>query len=112
MKYAAVIQVKNWMVELNYLVKGNSVNDLFYNIYRFQDLDCLLRLGEICGEKEDTIGLIKLNKLIEKNMLKNLKLDDVISLDINLSIGKLKCIDFVEDINAEEILKSKYEGLL
>ena len=62
-----------------------------------QDLQCLAQMASTMGTKKDKQEIRKLIDFLEKYSSDELTVEDVRNLDINLSVGGLKCKSFNEE---------------
>lgn len=92
-KYSAVFQI-GWMT-VN--AEGESLEDLIRDIEKEQDLQCLVQMAGMMGTKKDKKEIGKLIDFLEKYNSHELTVDDVRNLDIDLSVGGLKCESLSEE---------------
>ena len=92
-KYAAVFQI-GWMT-VN--AEGETPEELIQAVEREQDLQCLVQMAGMMGTKKDKKEISKLIDFLEKYHSDELTIDDVRSLDIALSVGRLKCESLKEE---------------
>ena len=76
--------------------QGETPEDIVREVGKVQDLDCLLRMGYEEEGKRGRKELDKLAAFLEKYRSRTLATDDIKNLDINLSIGSIRCLDFSE----------------
>ena len=86
-KYSAVFQI-GWMT-VN--AEGDTLEDLIREVESAQDLQCLAQMASMMGTKKDKQEIRKLIDFLEKYSSDELTVEDVRNLDINLSVGGLKC---------------------
>lgn len=86
-KYSAVFHI-GWMT-VN--AEGDTPEDLVREIEKAQDLQCLCQMAGMMGTKKDKKEIGKLMAFLEKYGEDSLTIDDVRNLDVNLSVGALKC---------------------
>ncbi len=92
-KYSAVFQI-GWMT-VN--AEGDTLEDLIREVESAQDLQCLAQMASMMGTKKDKQEIRKLIDFLEKYSSDELTVEDVRNLDINLSVGGLKCESFNEE---------------
>ena len=86
-KYTATFHI-GWMT-IN--AEGDTPADLVREIENAQDLQCLVQMAGMMGTKKDKKEIGKLIEFLEKYNDETLTIDDVKNLDVNLSVGALKC---------------------
>ncbi len=92
-KYSAVFQI-GWMT-VN--AEGDTLENLIREVENAQDLQCLAQMASTMGTKKDKQEIKKLIDFLEKYSSDELTVEDVRNLDINLSVGGLKCKSFNEE---------------
>jgi len=92
-KYSAVFQI-GWMT-VN--AEGDTLENLIREVESAQDLQCLAQMASTMGTKKDKQEIRKLIDFLEKYSSDELTVEDVRNLDINLSVGGLKCKSFNEE---------------
>lgn len=106
--YAALFEMTSWMGNRQYIFKGNSATVLLSEFEAIQDLGCLVRMGR---GQEDTKGqkeLDKLEAILDKYYDGTLTPDDLLTLDISISLGTIKCVCIEEGADAADKLKAQY----
>ena len=106
--YAALFEVNGWVGIEQHIVRGNDAADLLYAFEDIQHLYCLVRMGRVEEEAEGQKMLDKLEEILDKRDRGSLTNKDLLTLDITLSIGTIKCVEIVRGKDAAEKLKSKY----
>ena len=86
-KYSAVFHI-GWMT-VN--AEGDTPADLVREIENAQDLQCLVQMAGMMGTKKDKKEIGKLVAFLEKYGDDTLTIDDIRNLDVDLSVGVLKC---------------------
>ena len=86
-KYTAIFHI-GWMT-VN--AEGDTPADLVGEIENAQDLQCLIQMAGTMGTKKDKKEIGKLVAFMEKYRDDTLTIEDVRNLDVNLSVGALKC---------------------
>lgn len=106
--YAALFEMGSWMGPEQHIVHGNSAADLLYGFEEVQHLSCLVRMGRGRENAEGQKMLDKLEWILDKRDAGILTNEDLLTLDIKLSVGSIKCVEIIEGDNAVEQLKEKY----
>lgn len=70
--------------------EGETPEKLFEAMERVQDFECLLEAGR--NFEENKKELDKIEYLLDRFYCDELSFDDIKNLDINLSIGNIKCL--------------------
>lgn len=91
-KYAATFHI-GWMT-VN--AAGDTPADLVREIENAQDLQCLCQMAGMMGTKKDKKEIGKLIEFLEKYNDDTLTIDDVRDLNVDLSVGGLKCVSMEE----------------
>lgn len=91
-KYSAVFHI-GWMT-VN--AEGDTPADLVREIEDAQDLQCLVQMAGMMGTKKDKKEIGKLVAFLEKYGDDTLTIDDIRNLDVDLSVGALKCESLTE----------------
>jgi hypothetical protein len=76
--------------------QGDTPEDIVREVEKVQDLDCLLRMGYEEEGKRGRKELDKLAAFLEKYRSGKLTGKDLAALEINLSIGSIKCLSYEE----------------
>ena len=92
-KYSAVFHI-GWMT-VN--AEGDTPADLVREIENAQDLQCLVQMAGMMGTKKDKKEIGKLIDFLEKYHGNSLTIEDVKNMDIQLSVGRLKCESVIEN---------------
>lgn len=100
-KYAAKIQI-GWLTDC---FEGDTPSAVIKSAEKVQDFDCLLRMGRMEEGKRGQKELSKLEAFLEKYYDDSLTVEDISNLDVNLSIGTIKCLGIAE--GEDEITKLK-----
>ena len=69
--------------------EGDTPNKLFRSMDRVQDFECLLSMAG--AFEPNTEELEKIEYLLDRYYCDMLTFDDIKNLDVNLSIGRIKC---------------------
>ena len=83
------------IIELNGMVcekkecEGDTQEEIILLLYEVQDLDCLVRMGPMFGE-----DVSELESFMDKFYNGELTCEDIKKMNIELSIGTIKCIAF------------------
>lgn len=91
-KYKATFEI-GWMHET---IEGDTPSELIQGVENVQDLRCLLQMGATMEPNKGKPELRKLESFLEKYYDNTLTINDIKSLDIQLSIGSIKCTDLIE----------------
>ncbi len=91
-KYKASFSV-GWM---HIDAEEDSLWDLVSAIEREQDLQCLAMMAGQMGTKKDKQEIRKLLEFLSKRSNDELTVEDIRNLDINLSVGRIKCDELIE----------------
>ena len=110
--YAALFEMKSWMGPQQYIFKGDSASALLYEFEDLQDLSCLVMMGRAEEGEEGQKMLDKVEEILNKQAAGDLTIEDLLFLDIEISIGAIKCAEIAEGDNAFEELKAKYPNAL
>lgn len=86
-KYSAVFHI-GWMT-VN--AEGDTPADLVREIENAQDLQCLVQMAGMMGTKKDKKEIGKLVAFLEKYGDDTLTIEDIRNLNVDLSVGALKC---------------------
>ena len=105
---AAVFEMTSWMGLEQHIVKGKTACDLLAEFEVVQSLSCLVRMGrreeDMAGQKE----LDKLEVVLDKYHSGSLTVDELLMLDVKLSIGSVKCVAILEGEDAAVKLKEMH----
>ena len=86
-KYSATFHI-GWMT-VN--AEGDTPADLVREIENAQDLQCLVQMAGMMGTKKDKKEISKLVAFLEKYGDDTLTIEDIRNLNVDLSVGALKC---------------------
>ena len=81
----------------------------YFKFEDVQSLDCLVRMG--AREERSAAGkkaISKLEEVLDKHYSGTLTNEDLLGLDIKISIGAIKCITILEGDDAADKLKAEY----
>lgn len=106
--YAALFEMASWMGCYQYILEGNSASDLLSEFEQVQDLGCLIRMGRSQESKKGQKELDKLEAILNKYYDGSLTADDLLTIDIAISLGTIKCVCIEEGDDAVETLKAQY----
>ena len=106
--YAALFETKSWMGEKKHIVKGKDVAGLIDDFEEVQSLGCLVRMGRGQEGPEGQKQLNKLEDILDKRDNGTITVEELLELDIDLSVGKIKCSVVIEGDDAIEQLKAQY----
>ena len=106
--FAALFEMTSWMGCHQYIFDGDNASDLLSKFERVQDLGCLVRMGRGQENKKGQKELDKLEAILDKYYDGSLTTDDLLSLDITISLGTIKCVCIEEGDDAVEKLKAQF----
>lgn len=106
--YAALFEMSSWMGPEQYIVKGDSASALLHEFEDIQNLSCLVMMGRSEENAKGQKMLDKLEEILNMRASGELTNETLLSLDIKISIGTIKCAEIAEGENAVEQLKAKY----
>ena len=92
-RYTATFQI-GW---LTIKAEGETPADLVREIENEQDLQCLVQMAGTMGTKKDKKEIGKLIDFLEKYEDDSLTIDDIRELNVDLSVGALKCESLTEE---------------
>lgn len=92
-RYTATFQI-GWMT---IKAEGETPADLVREIENEQDLQCLVQMAGTMGTKKDKKEIGKLIDFLEKYEDDSLTIDDIRELNVDLSVGALKCESLTEE---------------
>ena len=67
--------------------EGGSAGEIVRQMYRFQDFDCLVRMGPQFGD-----DVSELEAFLDKFHSGKLTFEDLKNMNIELSVGTIRCI--------------------
>ena len=106
--YAAVFEMKSMFGTFQYFFEGKTPVAIMDAFEYEQSLECLIRHGR-CEEGYDgQLALDRLEAFYNKYTNFNLTIDDIADLDVNLSVGTIKCHAIAEGDEAITALKEQY----
>lgn len=106
--YAAVFELSSWVGTEQDIVCGSSAVDLLYEYEKIQRLGCLVYMGRSEEGAKGQKMLDKLEEILKKRDNGDLTIEELLTLDIKISIGAIKCVEIAEGDDAAEQLKAKY----
>ena len=80
------------MVHMVKTFEGDHPETIIAQLERLQDLECLVRMGPMFGD-----DVSSLEELLRKHHNGKLAWNDIKNMNIELSVGTIKCIDFQEE---------------
>ena len=98
---AALFEIKSWLGPERYLVKARSAGGLIKELQEYQNLECLVMMGD----DDDLDELTKLDAIIRKSKCYKLTLEEIAQMDIHLSIGDIKCLGVADDDDEEGVAR-------
>ena len=109
--YAALFEMDSWMGLEQRIISGSSAADLLYGFEEVQHLGCLVRMGRSEEGPEGQKMLDKLEEILNLRDNGDLTNEDLLTLDIKISLGTIKCVEIAEGDDADEQLKEKYPNV-
>ena len=106
--YAALFELDSWMGKNQHILEGESASDLLSEFEEVQSLTCLAQMGRMQEDANGQKELDKLDVILGKHFNGELTVEDLLTLDITLKIGSIKCVEVLEGATAIEELRSKY----
>ena len=107
--YAAVFEMTSWRNPVQYLVQGETPADLLDEFEQVQSLRCLVRMGRGVEKKaEGRRALELLEDILYKRDMDMLTAEDLLALDIKLSLGDIRCAAVMKGEDAAAKLAAKY----
>lgn len=106
--YVAVFEMTSWLGVTQHIVKGDDASELLTNFEDIQSLHCLIRHGRYEEDENGQKELDKLEEILDKRDSGELTIEELKKMDINLSLGYIKCIAIFEGEGAEERIKSVF----
>ena len=106
---AALFEMESWMGTEEYIFEGASASEMLSKFENVQDLGCLVRMGS--REERSAAGkkaIRDLEALLDKHYSGELTDADLLSLDIKISIGAIKCSAIVEGEEAIADLRTAH----
>ena len=105
---AACITLSGWAGREEYVFTGETPMEIALKINEVQDILCLAGMAPSMEKKKNKKNVEKLQEFAERYLDEAINREDIEKLDINLSIGDIKCNEIIEGDSAEEQLKAKY----
>lgn len=106
--YAALFEMTSWMGCQQHIFQGESASDLLSEFERVQSLDCLVRMGRYQENQNGQKELDKLEAILDKHYDGSLTTDDLLTLDVSISLGTIKCVCVEAGDDAVDKLKEQY----
>ena len=106
--YAALFELNSWMGKNQHIFEGQSASDLLSEFEEVQSLTCLAQMDRMQEDANGQKELDKLDVILGKHFNGELTVEDLLTLDITLKIGSIKCAEVLEGATAIEELRSKY----
>ena len=106
--YAALFELTSWMSPEQHIIEGGSAAALLDGFESVQSLSCLVRMGRNYEDAEGQRMLDKLEAILDQRYNGDLTNEDLLTLDIKISLGTIKCVEIIEGYDASEKLKAKY----
>jgi len=93
---------------VQYLVQGETPADLLDEFEQVQSLRCLVRMGRGVEKAEGRRALELLEDILYKRDMDMLTAEDLLALDIKLSLGDIRCAAVMKGEDAAAKLAAKY----
>ncbi len=107
--YAACFEISGWTGKQLYLFSGNKLQDVADELMKVQDLNCLLNMGWMSEHNENGFKSLEwLGKFMNRYNTEKLYCDDIVSFNVQLSAGSIKCLEMLKSKNAINVLQEKY----
>ena len=106
--FAALFEMTSWMGCQQYIFEGNTASDLLSKFERVQDLGCLVQMGRSHENKNGQKELDKLEAILDKYYDGSLTPEELLTLDVSISLGAIKCVCIEEGATAADTLKAQY----
>ena len=106
--YAAVFEMKSMFGLHQYFFEGETPVAIMDAFEYEQSLECLIRHGRREENREGQIVLDRLEEFYNKYKDFDLTVDDIAGLDVQLSIGTIKCLGITEGEETIASLKAQY----
>ena len=94
--YKAEFSINGWAGVETHTVCGENASELLADIATYQDLDCLVRMGQGHETGEGKAGLKKLTAILRKDENGTLTIEDLSGLSIKLSVGTISISEIRE----------------
>ena len=107
--YAALFEMERRLGTEQYIFTGNSASELLSKFEEVQSLECLAEMGK--RQERSATGkkaIMLLEELLDKHLSGTMTIEDLLSLDIKISLGSIKCIKILEGDDAKDKLKLEY----
>ena len=105
--YAALFELTSWRGTEKHVFEGVCAAELLAKLEEVQDLGCLIRMGRTMEHSaEGKKALKKLEALCDKAWFGSFTVEDLLTLDVHLEVGTIKCIAVVEGEDAIAQLKA------
>lgn len=106
--YAAVFEMKSMFGTFQYFFKGKTPMAIIDALEYEQSLECLIRHGRREEGRDGQLALDRLEEFYNKYMDYNLTMEDIAALDVELSVGTIKCHAIAEGEEAIAALMEQY----
>ncbi|MCF0123292.1 MAG: hypothetical protein HUJ67_04175 [Ruminiclostridium sp.] len=106
--YAAVFEIKTRFGKEKYLFEGTSAANLLSQFEEYQDLECLVSMGQMQEKGKGLQELKKLEDLLDKRGSCNLSMADLEQFAIKISLGTIKCTGTAEGEEAILALRKRH----
>lgn len=109
--HAALFEVESWMGTDRYVFQGESAGDLLLQLDKEQNLYCLIDMGRSSEGPKGQKELDKLENIIELYRSGKLTVADLETMNIQISIGSVRCVKVVEGDEAISALRAEAKEL-
>ena len=107
--FAALFEMESWLGIEQYIFEGNTASEMLSQFENIQDLGCLVRMGMRKERSSAGKSAIKaLEDLLDKHYSGSLTNNDLLELDVKISIGAIKCVTIVEGSGSIAQLREEY----
>lgn len=106
--YVALFEMDSMFGRHQYIFQGETPVAIIDAFEYEQSLECLIRHGRYEEGPEGQLALDKLEVIYNKYIAGTITMDDITSINVNISIGKIECIAVAEGAEAIAQLRSQY----
>ena len=106
--FVALFEMTSWMGRELYIFKGDTASKLLSEFEQVQSLGCLVRMGRGQENENGQRELDKLEAILDKYYDGDLTPDELLTLDISISLGTIKCVCIEEGDDAVAKLKAQF----
>jgi hypothetical protein len=106
--YAALLEMSSWMGCEQFIVCGEDAAELLSGFEEKQSLSCLVAMGRSQEKATGQKALDAIEALLIKRNAGTLTIDELLSLDVTISLGGIKCACVEEGEDAGVKVRKKY----